>query len=180
MRIFEIISESVMPKPFYHGSSKPISKFTDEFVGRGNDQYGAGIYFTDNIETAKGYGDNLYKCRLDIDNPLTSKTPIDEDIIMTLIEESEDEIAWTNWSDNHYEAVQMGFDSVINSSDNMYEAILSVWADWYMNDPVVFVRKLVHYGYDAAIIPVRNGETFVVVYDPRCIVHSVLVDEDDK
>ena len=54
----------------YHGSSNRFFTFDRERVGKGNDQYGAGYYFTTIRDHARNYGRNLYKTYLNITNPI--------------------------------------------------------------------------------------------------------------
>lgn len=54
----------------YHGSSNRFFTFDRDRVGKGNDQYGAGYYFTTIRDHARNYGRNLYKTYLNITNPI--------------------------------------------------------------------------------------------------------------
>lgn len=51
----------------YHGSKHKIEKFTDEFVGKGHDQEGPGIYLTSNKNDAWTYSEENYIYTIDAD-----------------------------------------------------------------------------------------------------------------
>ena len=56
----------------YHGSSKDFDSFDSELVGRGNDAWGNGFYFTTQEETAQSYsnGNGAKEFYLSVKNPL--------------------------------------------------------------------------------------------------------------
>ena len=54
----------------YHGTNAKFNEFSAEYTGKGNDQIGSGFYFTDNSDVAYGYGKNILKCEIEIDNPI--------------------------------------------------------------------------------------------------------------
>lgn len=53
----------------YHGSPNDFTVFDKQRVGKGNDQYGSGFYFTTDNKNANGYGRNVFKEYLNITNP---------------------------------------------------------------------------------------------------------------
>jgi len=56
----------------YHGSSKDFDSFDSDLVGRGNDSWGNGFYFTTQEETARSYsnGKGAKEFYLAVENPL--------------------------------------------------------------------------------------------------------------
>lgn len=67
---FEEIKKNILESKeqfFYHGSNYNFTKFSNNFVGKGNDQFGPGIYFSSLLKEAlqySGEGGYVYKCRL--------------------------------------------------------------------------------------------------------------------
>lgn len=173
MEDISAIMEGQLPGYYYHGSSAPITKFSDEFVGNGNDEYGPGIYFTTAPSTAIGYANDgqngvVYECELDLRKVLTKKTRINKAVLLKLMQTTPDDEAWTNWDQHQNRAYQIALQGYIDEG-NMYDALMGVWYDWYRYHPVDFVRKLVQLGYDGYIFTFGNGEQFVVVYNPASI-----------
>lgn len=56
---------------YYHGSDNVFNRFSSKILRRtDNGYYGYGFYFSPNIDTARMYGSNLYKCKLNFQKPL--------------------------------------------------------------------------------------------------------------
>ncbi len=58
--------------PVYHGASQPITQFSPEYTGNGQDFFGSGFYFTTSKETAQGYASesHLVTAYVNLKNPL--------------------------------------------------------------------------------------------------------------
>lgn len=70
-------SDNGTPIPLYHGSSHEFTSFNTDTLGRGNDAWGNGFYFTDQKTTAEGYAQdnpsptaNVKEFYLNLTNPL--------------------------------------------------------------------------------------------------------------
>lgn len=181
MEDISAIMEGQMPGYYYHGSSTPISTFSDEFVGQGHDQYGPGIYFTSAPSTAIGYanerenGDNgrVYQCELNLRKELSKNERINKNILLKLMKNTPADDEWTNWDENQNRAYQNALSGYMQET-NMYDALMGVWYDWYRHYSTEFVRALVELGYDGYTYKFDNGEIFVIVYNPQSIkvVHT--------
>lgn len=183
MEDISAIMEGKLSGYYYHGTQNPISQFSDEFVGRGNDEYGPGIYFTSNPITARGYCEKsptgmVYECELTIRKELSKSQKINKSVLLKLIQNTPDDEAYTNWDENQNRAIRTALDSYMNE-DSMYDALMSVWYDWYNNHPTQFVRALTHLGYDAYTYKFDNGEVFVILYNVASIkvVNSYTLEE---
>lgn len=158
---------------FYHGSNKPITNFVDDFVGNGNDVYGPGIYFSNNPNDSYAYVTNdgeLYVCDLDIKKELTTKIRFNKKIVLDFMKKSPDEYAWTDWDENQSVAYQKALKAIQEyHGDNLLDALLQVWYDWYRSYGTEYVRNLVKLGYDATIHTLPSGTKFAVVYNPKII-----------
>jgi hypothetical protein len=63
---------------YYHGSDNVFNSFSSKIMRRTDyGYYGYGFYFSPNPDTARNYGPNLYKCRLDFKNPLKWNESVD-------------------------------------------------------------------------------------------------------
>ena len=54
----------------FHGGPKKIEAFDEKYMGKGNDQYGSGFYFSDSENVAKCYGTAITKAIVRLNNPL--------------------------------------------------------------------------------------------------------------
>lgn len=160
---------------FYHGSTTDIKTFVDDFVGKGNDQYGPGIYFSSNRDDTLAYtGDNgyVYKCKLDTSKQLSSKSPYNQKICLDMMVASPDEYAYTDWDESldKNKAAKNALKTYIDSyGKDMYEILMQIWYDWYRDYPKDFVRHLVKNNFDCTLHDSNTGSTFVVVYNPAII-----------
>lgn len=158
---------------WYHGSTHDIDGFVLDFVGTGNDQYGPGIYFTRNKELASRYGDKIYICNIDTSNTLSSSTKIDKKVIKSLIMNTPDEYAYTNWGEDKDSADIIGIRHVVSTYDNMYDALMEVWATWYHDYTKDFVNAIGAI-YNCGIA-MDGAEPYLMVYNTSSIhVQEVL------
>lgn len=54
----------------YHGSTNDFNQFDPNTLSFGDDQYGAGYYFTTNKATAECYGAHCYEADITLNNPI--------------------------------------------------------------------------------------------------------------
>jgi len=54
----------------YHGTDAIFDSFDNAFTGAGNDAYGSGFYFSSDHATSRGYGKNMKKVQLALENPI--------------------------------------------------------------------------------------------------------------
>jgi len=71
----KIVNKDGTPKILYHGSKGKFDTFNYKNLGVQGRSEGAGFYFTDKEDVAKGYGDQLYKVYLRIKKPLDTNDP---------------------------------------------------------------------------------------------------------
>jgi len=177
MKIQDLLENS--NKRWYHGSSHNIRKFTTEFVGTGNDQFGPGIYFTDNAEDATSYarklGDSgyLYEVQLNYNKLLSSKnnSKVRQEELKKLIWESENFEQKLIDFDMDAESPKNGLKQFLGSAKNEASALdmmTSVAVNFYQNDMINYVSNLSALGYDACIVP-RGFANFCIVYNPKII-----------
>lgn len=174
-----MMTESPVDGVYFHGSTHKIQNFVDEFVGQGNDQYGPGIYFSNRVHIAMGYGGKdgyIYKADIKLSKLLTENIKINKNQLMKLMKNSPDEYAVSNWAEEPAEAYRNALESYLDMS--MLEACMYIWRDWYPNNPIEFVRELVKMGYDGSIYDIGRGTNFLVVYNPRAIVITEIMPYD--
>jgi len=80
----KVIDEHGKPLMVFHGSDKQFDNFDANFTASGASdgilQYGHGIYFTNNEEAAKGYGTNIKRAYLTINNPIHMEQPVPDKV----------------------------------------------------------------------------------------------------
>jgi hypothetical protein len=75
---FKLFFENSSNNIYYHGSDNVFDRFSSKIMRRtDNGYYGYGFYFSPNIQTARNYGPNIYKCELNFKNPLVWKDSVD-------------------------------------------------------------------------------------------------------
>lgn len=174
MKFTEYLKESEENR-WYHGSSHKIEKFSTDFVGKGTDQDGPGIYFSNNAEDAMTYAKKtegksgfLYEVELNFKKlvPLTGKVNT---------KELEQMIYWSkNNGEEQYEANWMNWDEdekiKAYSSETPHEAFQSIAADWYKDYPQDFCSSMTSLGYDGVIVKRQfMNVKHLIVYNPKII-----------
>lgn len=185
------------PLQVYHGSPdiSEFEEFRDEFLGIGNDQYGAGFYFTDDPYLASGYSS---------DYPKTGGTgskgviPVYLRIENPIVLDNEDSI-------NHYPLTPEQAFELIKLAPNVYDVDLSpignfidVWSakkiddrmiksiakdysytistmrgDFYPDDSKAFLKALQQVtGHDGVIAKFR-GYAIYTVFDGKQVKSSI-------
>lgn len=161
----------------YHGTNAIFDEFKNEYTGQGNDQIGSGFYFTDNPDVAYGYGKNILKCEIEIDNPIRlsqndynlDDADIEmsvEDVIKILVkcpnlkdEEESPLLDWMDISDIEWDYVEEYLDGI---AQTYVGRLISLEADFFKGYSTEF-RQAVHdiLGYDGVIQTFDDGNFYV-------------------
>jgi len=170
--------ESVkLPDIWYHGSKVDFGKFdinyaiTKESIA----QEGPGFYLTTDKNDAERYGIiNKEQSGFLKEIKLVRKSGIRKESakfrdefagsLMRRMPDKEDKL--TNWDENPTRAFNMLRQSILDSSENLKEMILNVWADCYMGDEQLLMKYLVRGGIDGLLIEKKNDVKWLVVYNP--------------
>lgn len=143
----------------YHGSPNKFDKFSYDKIRTNGTMEGAGFYFTDNKEIAKGYGGNsgyLYTAKLNINKSLSNEKKTltikeVEDLIKALPEDAD---FLSNYGDVDYEGynevMERALDSEYKYADSDTEILGSIYNACGENQKVIelFYSEL---GYDSII-----------------------------
>jgi hypothetical protein len=190
----------------YHGSGVAIDRFDFAYTGIGNDQYGAGFYFTTDPDEARAYCfariDDLTKpggehsptvhcARLHLDRPL----PVDLRADLTpaqarrFIQSSPNlDSVLADWADLESEGRQTALNNAIASyscatggdgPSPLIEILNSLANDFFVGSVPAFnqaVREIL--GYDSVVARHDNGHLHYVVFFPEQIevIEQVAVD----
>jgi hypothetical protein len=72
--VSKVVDENGEPLVVYHGTNRQFNVFDLKEIGQGTGNlghYGYGFYFSNDIREAKGYGETILKCYLNIRKPFT-------------------------------------------------------------------------------------------------------------
>lgn len=176
------VLESTADGLYYHGSSHKITRFVDEFVGSGTDQFGPGIYMTNDLNAALQYSSEtgyIYVADVKMRNLLTEDVPYDRDIVLNMMKATPDEEAFWDFGETPESAYTAAIKVIEQYRGNsLLEALLAVQSDWYRDNAMEFVRELVKLGYDGSVYDQGSGIKFLVVYNPKCITLTEVMPYD--
>lgn len=159
---------------FLHGSKHKFNKFSDEFVGSpdATDQEGPGIYFTNNIDDAKGYaGDNgiIYSVIINAENLITDDSVGDLSYLSNDVEKLVSKSPLLKSVVKGYdEGIDELVGSLIMKSRSEKELFVNLYEELYYNNPVLFVRTMAKMGYDGMYLK-GKGVDNIVLYNPRLV-----------
>lgn len=157
---------------FFHGSKNKIINFSDEFIGRGHDQEGPGIYFTSSYKDAKFYGNYLYSVVLRMKKTIPEEGDLDlfrEDIEYLIDNSPNKEDALSNWDEDLFSAREEAIESILEYAENPQDLFQQVWIDFYRNNPIDYVRNMVNLGYDGFYVKKRENTIHAIVFNPLVI-----------
>lgn len=181
-KYIDLMEKAMAGVKLYHGSNNNIDKFNLDFVSTntGNDEYGVGIYLTDDYEVASGYGMYTYEVVLKSDITEVPDTGPDEDIARTLMKQAPDlEMTLTDWAEDPDQAFESALNAMTNT-DSMEQMLDNIWYDFYRDEPKKFlINMVVETGFDYKVVEFDNGVKFIVLFNPKMIESKRLVDEED-
>ena len=183
MKINQLL-ESTYTK-LYHGSSAKnnIEKigFSYDYIGKGNDQYGYGFYFTNKDSIAKQYFGEIIKASVTLKNPIKVKgegntreqfpnlTKRQAFMIMYRAPDIRNpDGPLSNWGDVR----KQGFNKIIKDAAEYYiEApYFSLLNDFYKDKPKEFLKAYnAVTGNDGVIVNFENGGKFIIAWFPEQI-----------
>ena len=133
---------------------------------------GPGIYFTDNVREAKGYGENITQVTPFHDaNFIDDNTKISRSQITDLVKKSPDiETQASNYSENLNEGVKSIVDEIM-SNKSTYDKVQALWAEAYgtgKDSAEAFVMNMKKAGFDGLKVP-KKGVTHYVIYNKNIL-----------
>lgn len=162
----------------YHSSPTRINEFNLDFVGKGNDDYGAGIYFSSDLQY--NYGKYCHEVELSIKKVVpTQKKVSSSEIRKMIINSPELNDVYENFIKRWYDNEKLNKINAINNmvrimSDdvNGIQQHLSVWIDLYRHSSKIWCRNMVKFfNYDGVIRKDFEdyGVTHYIIYNPQII-----------
>lgn len=181
-----ILHDKGVPHTFYHGTDADIHTFSHDHIGKGNDEHGAGFYFSNDPKLASNYtnhgkhGGNVIPVHLKVEKPIYTHEdkPFTRTQIGKLITSAPNhKESLNNFGDVDYE----GHHKVLNQAIDQYEdipkhrAIHSLTHDFYNGKDSEFLTNLTkHTGHDAVIHkPHEDLPIIVNAFHPNQIKSSI-------
>jgi len=166
-------------KVWFHGRNNPSTDFSYDYVGKGNDQEGAGFYFTDSYETAWGYTDGhgiVIRAYLNYRKLVPTTGKIKPKDIEFLIRNAPEYLeTLQNWDENPNRAMMQAIKGYLEYRNNPSDAFQTVEADFYRGHPDLYLKSLVKLGYDGHMAEYSSEAIFytnqqhMIVYNPAII-----------
>jgi len=165
---------------WYHGSTKPITNFTSEFVGKGNDQMGPGIYFTSDRKESLNYGQSIAEVKLNWKKKLDPYADVDQKLLDFLLEKIPD---WDAENDAFWgeptadEAKRKLRETLVGGSNVWMLSQLQGSTMYYGGNPKALIDNVVAFGYSGFEVPSGSTQNepssletkWAVVFDPSII-----------
>lgn len=165
---------------WYHGSTKPIMNFTSEFVGKGNDQMGPGIYFTSDRKESLNYGPSIAEVKLNWKKKLDPYADVDQKLLDFLLDKIPD---WDAENDAFWgeptadEAKRKLRETLVGGSNVWMLSQLQGSTMYYGGNPKALIDNVVAFGYSGFEVPSGSTQNepssletkWAVVFDPSII-----------
>lgn len=162
----------------YHGSNHEFNIFKNDLVGGQDaiDAQGPGVYFTDTKYDAQHFGKFIYSVNL-IPNKILSDQNmdgIDENIISKLIKLKPDwEMNAYDWDEDLENGLQKSINAIFDN-DNAKDVITQVYIEYYIHQPIDYVKNCVKLGIDGIshVNMWGDGKTtsqHYIIYNPTII-----------
>lgn len=184
---FYLLESLKIPDVWFHGTKVDFDKFDSKYIitDQSVAQEGPGFYLTSDKQDAEkytNYNGYLKEVKLTRKNGIRNeKTKFREEFASSLMRRMPDkEMTLSNWDENPTKAFSMLRQSILESSDNLKEMILNVWADCYMGNEHTLVKYLVSGGIDGLLLNKANGVQWLVVYNPDIlkIINSEKIEKE--
>lgn len=160
-------------KIVYHGSNNSNLFSKKIHVRKGNDQYGPGLYCTNNIKVAKNYGKYIYELEINIDNFITEKTKVDIKIINNIINQNIDSDILLDWDENPVKALRRFKESILNGS--YIETLLNLWKNLFNLNNDETINAFVQNGINGTILKISKGITYYIIYNEDSIINYEII-----
>lgn len=174
----------------YHGSPKADSiydsGFSFSYLGKGNEAYGPGFYFSDNKDLAKNYsgsdiGSGVIKAKINLNNPISisgGANSISDQFPSLSYDQTRSillrslslfgEERLSDWGDVEFEGKENIIRKIIESNANV--SFMHLLYDFFQQDMEQGLRAISNEtGYDGVIVNFENGTRFVIAWFPEQI-----------
>ena len=176
MLLSEIVKQTTnVPDTWYHGSTREISEFNLDSVGkpRATDQEGPGIYLTSSPGDALHYGQFVHTVKL-LEQPRL--VPEDKRFtvasIKSLIDASPNkEDVLQDWDEDQKIALTKAATAIFEKwgPNEFREMLEQVWWDFFRDVPKKWLEVLKKQGFDGFILPRADGIQHFICFNPKIL-----------
>lgn len=175
--MFPDLLEAAKPaskKVFYHGTPNKFDHFDLDYIGseKATDQDGPGFYFTDNINTARGYAGStgvILVCELSPRKIIKHSGKVDPHMVNYMIKNAPDYLTTLeNWGENPTEAFNSAVRLIVTENDPK-ETFEQIWYDFYRYNAKEWAINMMKFKYDAVLAKTQNEDTHLVMLNPAKI-----------
>lgn len=151
------LKESIY-KEVFSGRTVNSPNITLDYVGKGMDQSGPGLYFTNDLEEAKFYGKYILVANLDISKALTdSKKPLLREVQYLIKNSPNKSNVLSDFGETEQEAMKEATESYMDN-DSMKDSYLTIANDFYRGSSAkYFCINMAKLGYDGIIRQPNDG-----------------------
>lgn len=168
---------------WYHGSRSKITQFTLDALGTGSgaDEYGPGVYLTNNIDDAKMYGGYIHtveasQIKRKLLTPTTRTLPNGIKILINASPDRDDSLS--NWDENLRRALDKAVSDICEYRPTYIDAMIQTWADFYSGNSKLFLEMVssARFGYDGYERMASSNIKHFICWNPT-ILRVVNIDE---
>lgn len=168
----DISAESFDDKIWYHGSDKPVRKFSFSLIGVDNKKitnyHGYGIYFIDKIERAKRYGDVITLASIDENSDFLVGRITPKQLIKIYKQLKIENVKLRDNDEDWFTNPTYGEYSVLTDVEEFYDFFMRVYKDSFKNIKDV-TEFLLRSGIDGMQVTNDVGDNILVVFNEDVI-----------
>lgn len=172
-RFLNFLNESsVSQKTWYHGSDKPVNKFLFSLIGVNSERitnyHGYGIYFIDNIERAKKYGNVITSVEIDSNSDFLIDKVTPTQLLKIYNRLKVENVKLRDSDVTFYKNQTYGEYSVLNDIEEFYGIFIRFYRDNFKNNKDV-TEFLLRGGIDGMKVTNDVGDNILVVFNEKII-----------
>jgi len=168
----QFINENVGHDVWYHGSNKPVDKFLFSLIGKNSDRitnyHGYGIYFVDNIKTAKSYGDIIIKIVINPNSDILEGNITSEQLLKIYNQLIEEGVKLRDSDYKWYNNPTYGEYSVLTDVEEFYDIFMRFYGDTFKSNKEVS-EFLIRCGIDGLKVINDVGDKILVIFNEDII-----------
>jgi hypothetical protein len=170
MNFKEFYLTEAVYKEVYSGRTVNNPEITLDYVGKGMDQQGPGLYFTNDPEEAKFYGKYVVVANLTLNKVLTdSKKPILREVQFLINNAPNKEDKLSDFGETEREAMKEATESYMDN-DSMKDSYLTICNDFYRGSSAkYFCINMAKLGYDGIVSKFSSTSTHYIMYNTKKI-----------
>jgi hypothetical protein len=157
---------------WYHGSNKPVKKFLFSLIGKNSERisnyHGYGIYFIDDINRAKSYGDIIISVTIDPNSDILKDRITKEQLIKIYNQLVKENVKLRDNDHKWYNNPTYDKYSILNNVEEFYDYFMRAYRDSFKSIKDV-TEFLLRSGIDGLITTNDVNDNILVVFNENII-----------